>query len=56
MYPIPHVSGSKRLLAAFGAGALCALILPKAFFCILGASLLLVAGCSLSKIEHHKEC
>lgn len=46
---------STRLLAAFGAGVVCALILPKAFFCFVGASLLLAAGLALSK-THNKEC
>ena len=46
----PH---GKALLAAFGAGALCALLLPRVFLCILGSTLLLAAGCALSK---HKEC
>lgn len=45
---------NSHLLAAFGAGALCALILPKAFFCILGAGLLLVTGCALTQ-HRHKE-
>ena len=45
-----------RLLAAFGAGVVCALILPKAFFCFLGASLLLAVGISLSQNQHSKEC
>ena len=45
-----------RLLAAFGAGVVCALILPKAFFCFLGASILLAAGLTLSQTKHNKEC
>ncbi|MBR6728308.1 MAG: hypothetical protein IKM08_08965 [Clostridia bacterium] len=40
---------ASRLAAAFGAGALCALILPKAFFCILGMGLLLGTAYVLSK-------
>ena len=40
---------SSRLIAAFGAGALCALLLPKALFCILGTGLLLGSAYLLSK-------
>ena len=49
---------TNRLLTAFGAGVLCALLLPKTFFCFVGASLLLAAGISLAidQKQHHKEC
>ena len=48
---LPAITDPKntRLLAAFGAGVVCALILPKAFFCFIGASILLATGISLSK-------
>lgn len=39
----------RRIVAAFGAGALCVLILPKFFTCILGVGLLLGAGYGLTK-------
>lgn len=44
----------KRLLAAFGAGALCAVLLPRIFLCLTGAALLLVTGHAL--LKRHKEC
>ncbi|MBQ8340881.1 MAG: hypothetical protein IJY22_00715 [Clostridia bacterium] len=50
MYSIESgAKSSSRLVTAFGAGALCALILPKAFFCILGMGLLLGTAYVLSK-------
>lgn len=42
----------KRMLAAFGAGALCALILPKLFLTVLGAAVILTAAVSLSTFSH----
>ncbi len=47
-----------RTLAAFGAGVLCALILPRFLIGVLGASMVLVAGCLVSKMQHNapKEC
>ena len=56
MLPVVTEQKSTHLLAAFGAGVVCALILPKAFFCFLGASILLAAGISLSQTQHNKEC
>lgn len=55
---LPAVQNPKntRLVAAFGAGVVCALILPKAFFCFVGASLLLAVGIHLSQNQHSKEC
>jgi hypothetical protein len=38
-----------RLLVAFGAGALCAALLPHVFLCLTGAALLLVTGHALIK-------
>ena len=50
MYSIEQsTKRASRLAAAFGAGALCALILPKALFCILGMGLLLGSAYMLSK-------
>jgi hypothetical protein len=40
---------SSRLITAFGAGALCALVIPKALFCVLGMGLLLGSAYLLSK-------
>ena len=47
-----------RALAAFGAGVLCALILPRFLIGMLGASMVLVAGCLVSRAQHNaqKEC
>lgn len=56
MLPAIQNSRNTRLLAAFGAGVVCALILPKAFFCFVGASLLLAVGITLSQNQHNKEC
>ena len=57
---LPNVlhSKDKSLLTAFGAGVVCALLLPKAFFCFIGASLLLATGISLvlDQKQHNKEC
>jgi|GEM_PF-2026395 len=53
-----HFTG-KQLFAAFGVGALAALLLPKAVFCLLGTGLLLTAGyalaCHLSSNITNKE-
>ena len=50
MYSIEQgAKRASRLVTAFGAGALCALILPKALFCILGMGLLLGSAYLLSK-------
>lgn len=53
-----HFTG-KHLLVAFGVGALAALILPKAVFCLLGTGLLLTAGyalaCQLARHQSEKE-
>ena len=53
---LPAITNQKntRLLAAFGAGVVCALILPKAFFCFVGASLLLAIGFHLSQNPHNR--
>lgn len=49
-----HFTG-KHLLAAFGVGALSALILPKAVFCLVGTGLLLTAGYALAcQLSHHQ--
>ena len=56
MLPIVSEQKNARLLTAFGAGVVCALILPRAFFCFLGASVLLAVGISLSQTQHSKEC
>ena len=44
----------KRLLVAFGAGALCAALLPRIFLCLTGAALLMITGHAL--IKRRKEC
>ncbi len=41
----------QRLLAAFGAGAVAALVLPKVFLCFLGTALLLVSVRTLHHIR-----
>ncbi len=48
-------ANAKKLFAAFGAGALCALILPKFFLTLLGAAVLLATVRALSTFSH-KEC
>ena len=56
MYSIETgAKSSCRLVTAFGAGALCALILPKFFFCILGAGLLFATGFALTRCNHHTD-
>jgi hypothetical protein len=47
--PLTVTPNDRRVLTAFGAGALCAFILPIFFFCILGAGLLLCTGYALTK-------
>ena len=50
MYSIEQgAKRSSRMIAAFGAGAFCALFLPKALFCILGTGLLWGSAYLLSK-------
>ena len=46
---------TKKLLAAFGAGAACALILPKVFCTLLGAAVLLVTATAIINFSN-KEC
>lgn len=55
MDPVSSGHSGKQMLAAFGAGALCALILPKFFLTVLGAAVLLVTVATLSTFSH-KEC
>lgn len=45
----------KRMLVAFGAGAACALILPKAFFTLLGVAVLFVSVGAIVNFSR-KEC
>ena len=45
----------KRMLIAFGAGAVCTTVLPKIFFTLLGACVLLVTANAIIKFSH-KEC
>ena len=48
-------SQHKQMLIAFGAGATCALILPKVFFTLLGVAVLLASADAIIKFSH-KEC
>ncbi len=45
----------KPLLVAFGAGAVCTLILPKLFLTVLGAAVLFVTATAVINFSH-KEC
>ena len=41
-----------RALAAFGAGALTVLLLPRFLIGILGAAMVLTAGCLVTQMQH----
>lgn len=47
-----------RALAAFGAGALTVLLLPRFLIGILGAAMVLTAGCLVTQMQHteKREC
>ena len=54
MHLVTNQAIGGRALTAFGAGVLCALLLPRVLLGVLGGVMLMVAGYMISK-QYHKE-